>query len=88
MSALRCIPSLKFRSAAAAVTLAASVIGFVGLSGPAQAASSKGCVGGGFHDLGKAGAFKGAVASPGSRPRRQPPVPADLDGRPAAPLTP
>jgi hypothetical protein len=67
MSALRCKPSLKFRSAAAVVALAASAIGFVGLSGPAQAASSKGCVGGGFHVLGKAAGFKGAVASPGTR---------------------
>lgn len=60
-------PSLKFRSAAAVIALGASAAGFAGLAGPAEAASSKGCVGGGFRALGKAGEFDGTVAAPGSR---------------------
>ncbi|MFJ5693829.1 hypothetical protein ACIP9X_08235 [Arthrobacter sp. NPDC093125] len=58
---------MKFRSAAAAAALAASAVGFVAVSAPAQAASSKGCVGGGFQVLGQAGEFDGTVAAPGSR---------------------
>lgn len=67
MNVKRLQPSLKFRSAAAAAALAASAMGFVAVSGPAQAASSKGCVGGGFQVLGQAGEFDGTVAAPGSR---------------------
>ncbi|MGN7251783.1 hypothetical protein [Arthrobacter sp. SAFR-014] len=67
MSAWGRQPRWKFRSAAAAVALAASAAGFTGLAGPAQAASSKGCVGGGFRVLGQAGEFDGTVAAPGSR---------------------
>jgi hypothetical protein len=71
MNTMRYQPSLKFRSAAVAVALAASAVGFVAASSPAQAASSKGCVGGGFRVLGKAGDFKGTVAAPGTRFRVQ-----------------
>ena len=60
-------PGLKFRSAAAAVALAASAVGLIALSEPAQAASSKGCAGGGFKVLGQSGEFDGAVGAPGSR---------------------
>ncbi|WP_457973883.1 hypothetical protein [Arthrobacter sp. D1-17] len=58
---------MKFRSAAAAAALAASAAGFVAVTGPAQAASSKGCVGGGFQVLGQSGEFDGTVTAPGSR---------------------
>ena len=64
-------PNWRFRSAAVAVALAASGIGFVATTVPAQAASSKGCVGGGFRVLGKAGEFDGTVAAPGNRFRVQ-----------------
>ncbi len=67
MNVKRLQPSLKFRSAAAAAALAASAVGFVAVSAPAQAASSKGCVGGGFQVLGQAGEFDGTVTAPGSR---------------------
>ncbi|MFE4833582.1 hypothetical protein ACFRAU_02745 [Arthrobacter sp. NPDC056691] len=60
-------PNLKFRAAAAAIALAASAAGFAGLAGPAQAASSKGCVGGGFAVLGKTGEFDGTVGATGGR---------------------
>jgi hypothetical protein len=55
------------RAAAAAVAVAALAAGFLAFTAPAQAASSKGCVGGGFQVLGKAGVFDGTVAAPGAR---------------------
>jgi hypothetical protein len=71
MNNMRYRPSLKIRSAAVAVALAASAVGFVAASSPAEAASSKGCVGGGFRVLGKTADFDGTVAAPGSRFRVQ-----------------
>ncbi len=53
--------------AAAAVAAAGLAAGFLTVTAPAQAASSKGCVGGGFQVLGQAGEFDGTVAAPGSR---------------------
>lgn len=64
-------PNWKFRSAVVAVALAASGVGFVATTVPAEAASSKGCADGGFRVLGKAGDFDGAVAAPGNRFRVQ-----------------
>jgi hypothetical protein len=42
-------------------------LGYAALSAPAQAASSKGCVGGGYTVLGKSGEFKGTVPAPAGR---------------------
>ena len=55
------------RRLAAAGAVAALAAGFLSSAGPAHAASSAGCVGGGFRVLGQAGEFDGTVASPGSR---------------------
>jgi hypothetical protein len=47
--------------------VAALAAGFLSVAGPAQAASSKGCAGGGFTVLGQSGEFDGTVAAPGGR---------------------
>lgn len=52
---------------AAVVAAAALAAGFLSVGGPAQAASSKGCVGGGFTVLGRAGAVDGTVPAPSDR---------------------
>jgi len=55
------------RSIVAAAALAVPLAGVSMLSGPAHAASSSGCEGGGFHVLGKAPGFDGTVAAPTGR---------------------
>lgn len=64
-------PKWKFRSAAVAVAVAVSGAGFIAAAGPAQAASSKACEGGGFRVLGEAGDFDGTVTAPSGRFRVQ-----------------
>jgi hypothetical protein len=55
------------RTTAALAALAVPLLGYSVLSSPAQAASSKGCEGGGFQVLGKAPGFEGTVAAPTGR---------------------
>lgn len=60
----------KKRALRTAALLAITVVtglGCAALSTPAQAASSKGCVGGGFTVLGHGGEFEGSVAAPAGR---------------------
>ena len=57
---------LRLGAALSAMALPAVVIGMV-TSAPAQAASSKGCEGGGFTVLGRSVAFDGSVAAPAGR---------------------
>lgn len=61
------LPEPAARVASAAVAAAGLAAGFLTVTAPAQAASSEGCVGGGFQVLGQAGEFDGTVAAPGSR---------------------
>jgi hypothetical protein len=58
---------LPARAAAVALATAGLVAGFLSSTAPAQAASSKGCVGGGFRVLGQSSEFDGTVAAPGAR---------------------
>jgi hypothetical protein len=55
------------RGAALLAVLALTSVGFTAVSNPAQAASSKGCVGGGYTVLGHSGDFEGTVAAPAGR---------------------
>ncbi|MBO1268197.1 hypothetical protein [Arthrobacter cavernae] len=59
--------SFKFRTAITVVALAASAVGFAGMTAPAQAASSSGCEGGGFTVLGKTAQFNSTVPAPTGR---------------------
>jgi hypothetical protein len=59
------------RLSAMLVCVAVPVLTYVAVSSPAQAASSKGCDGGGYTVLGKSPGFTGSVAAPAGRFRVQ-----------------
>lgn len=61
------LPRLSGRAASAALAVAGLAAGFLSLAAPVQAASSKGCVGGGFRVLEQAGEFDGTVPAPDRR---------------------